>query len=85
MALCFVVQEANASTITIQAIQIFIVFIRLFMINDLLFTFSLLLQRLGDALLTMTDTHLDAELLVDMLCQMLGRIDRAMLTARTTE
>ena len=33
----------------------------------------------------MTDAHLDTELLVDMLCQMLGGIDTAMLTTRTTE
>jgi hypothetical protein len=33
----------------------------------------------------MTDAHLDTELLVDMLGQMLGRIDTAVLTSRTTE
>ena len=36
-------------------------------------------------LLTMTDTYLNAEFLVDMLRQMLGRIHTAMLTARTAE
>ena len=30
------------------------------------------LQYLGDLLLTMTDVHLDAEFLVQVLCQMLG-------------
>ena len=33
----------------------------------------------------MADAHLDTEFLMDMLCQMLGGIDGAMLTARTTE
>ena len=43
------------------------------------------LQYLGDLLLTMTDVHLDAEFLVQVLCQMLGRIHATMLTTRTTE
>ena len=38
-----------------------------------------------DALLTVADAHLDAELLVDVLRQMLGGIDRAVLTTRTAE
>ena len=38
-----------------------------------------------DALLAVTDAHLDAELLVDMLSQVLGRVDRAVLTTRTAE
>ena len=33
----------------------------------------------------MTNAHLDTELLVDVLCQMLGGINGAMLTTRTTE
>jgi len=33
----------------------------------------------------MADAHLDTELLINMLGQMLGRIDAAMLTARTAE
>ena len=40
---------------------------------------------MGDALLTMADAHLDAELLMDVLCQMLGRIDGAMLASRATK
>ena len=36
-------------------------------------------------LLTVTDAHLDAKFLVDMLCQVLGGIDAAMLTAGATE
>lgn len=49
------------------------------------FTFSPFLQRLCDALLTMTDTHLNTELLVDVLSQMLGGIDRTVLTSRTAK
>ena len=36
-------------------------------------------------LLPMADAHLDTEFLMDMLCQMLGTIDGAMLTTRTAE
>ena len=43
------------------------------------------LQGLCDLLLTMTDAHLYAEFLVQVLCQMLGRIHATMLTTRTTE
>jgi len=42
-------------------------------------------QRLGNLLFPMADADLDAELLVDMLCQMLGGIDGAVLTTRTSE
>ena len=49
------------------------------------FELILLLKDLRDALLTMADAHLDAELLVDMLRQMRGGIDGAMLTTRTAE
>ena len=43
------------------------------------------IQNLRDILLTMTDTHLYAKLLMDMFCQVLGRIDAAVLTARATK
>ena len=36
-------------------------------------------------MLAVADAHLDAEFLVDMLSQMLGRIDGAMLTTRTAK
>ena len=49
------------------------------------FELILLLKDLRDALLTMADAHLDTELLVDMLRQMLGRIDGTMLATRTAE
>ena len=39
------------------------------------------LECLIDALFAMTDTHFDAEFLVDVLCQMLGGIDTAMLAS----
>ena len=42
-------------------------------------------QRLCDFLLPMYDTYLDAELLVDMLGQVLGRVDGAVLTASTAK
>ena len=42
-------------------------------------------ERLCDVLFTVTDTHLDAELLVDMLCQMLGGIDATMLATGTAK
>lgn len=44
-----------------------------------------LFECLRDALLPMADAHLYAKLLMDMLSQVLGRIDAAMLTARTSE
>ena len=49
------------------------------------FELILLLKDLRDALLTMADAHLDAKLLMDVLCQMLGRIDGAMLASRATK
>jgi hypothetical protein len=42
-------------------------------------------QYLCDALLSMANMHLDAELLVKMLCQMLSGIDTTVLSASTTE
>ena len=33
----------------------------------------------------MADTHLNAKFLMDMFCQVLGRIDTAVLTTRTAE
>ena len=42
-------------------------------------------ECLGDILLTMAHAHLDAELLVDVLCQVLRTIDGTMLTARAAE
>ena len=38
-----------------------------------------------NVLLTVTDAHLNAELIVDMLSEMLGGIDGTMLTTRTAE
>ena len=49
------------------------------------FVCTSLTKHLRDFLFSMTDAHLDAELLVDMLSQMLRTIHRAMLTTRTTE
>ena len=43
------------------------------------------LKCLGDTLLAMADTHLDAKLLVDVLGQVLGRVDGAVLATRTAE
>lgn len=42
-------------------------------------------QGLPDVLLPVHDLHLDAELLMDVLCQMLCTVDAAMLTAGTAE
>ena len=42
-------------------------------------------EGLGDVLFAMADAHLNAELLVDMLCQVLGRVDAAVLAARAAE
>ena len=42
-------------------------------------------QGLPDVLLAVHDLHLDAELLMDVLCQMLCTVDAAMLTASTAE
>jgi hypothetical protein len=36
-------------------------------------------------LFTVTDANLNAELLMDMLCQVLGTIDATMLAARTAK
>jgi hypothetical protein len=43
------------------------------------------LKGLTDILLAMTDTHLDAEFIMNMLRQMLGRIDAAMLASSTAK
>ena len=45
----------------------------------------MLFKRLGNFLFTMTYAHLDTELLVDMLSQVLGTIDGTMLTTRTAK
>ena len=42
-------------------------------------------QHLLYALFAVADMHLDVELLVDVLCKVLGAIDAAVLTARTAE
>lgn len=42
-------------------------------------------ECLIDALFAMTDTHFDAEFLVDMLCQMLSGIDAAVLASGAAE
>ena len=42
-------------------------------------------QCLMDVLLTVADAHLDAELIMDVLSEMLGRVDRTVLTTRTAE
>ena len=43
------------------------------------------MKDLRNALLAMDDTHLDAKLAMNMLGQMLGTIDGAMLTASTAK
>ena len=43
------------------------------------------MKCLGDILFTVADAHLDTELLMDMLSQVLGTIDGAMLTASTSK
>ena len=42
-------------------------------------------KRLADVLFTMLYMHFNAKLLMDMFCQMLGTVDTAMLTSRTTK
>jgi hypothetical protein len=42
-------------------------------------------EDLRNVLFAVTDAHLDAKLVMDMLSQMLGAIDGAMLTTRATE
>ena len=42
-------------------------------------------EGLGDVLFAMGDADLNAELLVDMLCEVLGRVDAAVLTTGASE
>ena len=66
----------------LQIIRSFSLFVILIIIsNKLVLTF----EYLRNLLLTMTNTHLHPIFPMDMLCQMLGAIDRTVLSARTAE